>query len=69
MTDAPTQSARVVAVLDMGATAIRLVIAEISADHRVHILEEASRRVQIGRDTFSGPGVIHPRTADAAFAR
>ena len=68
MTDAPTQSARVVAVLDMGATAIRLVIAEIAADHRVHTLEEASRGVQMGRDTFSGPGVIHPRTADAAFA-
>ena len=68
MTDPLTQSTGVVAVLDMGATAIRLVIAEIAADHRVRVIEEASRGVQIGRDTFSGPGVIHPRTADAAFA-
>lgn len=51
----------------MGATAIRLVIAEVSQGHRVSILEEASRGVQLGRDTFSG-GVITPRTADAALA-
>jgi exopolyphosphatase/guanosine-5'-triphosphate,3'-diphosphate pyrophosphatase len=57
-----------VAVLDMGATAIRLVIAEIGTDRHPRIVEEASRGVQIGRDTFSGSGVIRPRTADAAFA-
>jgi exopolyphosphatase / guanosine-5'-triphosphate,3'-diphosphate pyrophosphatase len=68
MTDSPNQPVRVVAVLDMGATAIRLVIAEISTERRVHVLEEASRGVQLGRDTFSGAGVIRPRTADAAFA-
>lgn len=68
MPDILTQaSSRVVAVLDMGATAIRLVIAEISAGHRVSILEEASRGVQLGRDTFAG-GLIQPRTADAALA-
>ena len=58
---------RVVAALDMGATAIRLVIAEILADRRVRVIEEASRGVQIGRDTFTG-GNIRPRTADATFA-
>ena len=60
-------AARGVAVLDMGATAIRLIIAEVSSEHRISLLEEASRGVQLGRDTFSG-GVIRPRTADAAFA-
>lgn len=69
MTDTAQQATpRVVAVLDMGATAIRLVIAEISADRRIQTLEEASRGVQLGRDTFSGGSVIRPRTADAAFA-
>ena len=67
MADSPVPSARVVAVLDMGATAIRLVIAEISADRRVRVLEEASRGVLLGHDTFSG-GVIKPRTADGAFS-
>ena len=67
MADSPNSSARVVAVLDMGATAIRLVIAEISADRRVRVIEEASRGVLLGRDTFSG-GVIKPRTADGAFS-
>lgn len=66
MTDSANKTARIVAVLDMGATAIRLVIAEISADRRIRIFEEASRAVLLGRDTFSG-GVIRPRTADGAL--
>ncbi|MFN7914170.1 MAG: Ppx/GppA phosphatase family protein [Vicinamibacterales bacterium] len=68
MTEGSQTASRVVAVLDMGATAIRLVIAEIAADRRVHILEQASRGVLLGRDAFSGGGVIKPRTADSAFA-
>jgi exopolyphosphatase/guanosine-5'-triphosphate,3'-diphosphate pyrophosphatase len=58
---------RLVAVLDMGASAIRLVIAEIATGHPIRIVEEASRGVLLGRDTFSA-GVIRPQTADAAFA-
>ncbi|MBS1818426.1 MAG: Ppx/GppA family phosphatase [Acidobacteria bacterium] len=64
----PAHTPEVVAVLDMGATAIRLVIAEVTADRRVRLIEEASRGVLLGRDTFSGAGVIKPRTADSAFA-
>jgi len=67
MTASPPPPSRVVAVLDMGATAIRLVIAEIAGDRRIRTFEEASRGVLLGRDTFSG-GVIKPRTADAALA-
>jgi exopolyphosphatase/guanosine-5'-triphosphate,3'-diphosphate pyrophosphatase len=56
-----------VAVLDMGASAIRLVVADIAPDRPIRIIEEASRGVLLGRDTFSA-GVIRPRTADATFA-
>ena len=42
-----------VAVLDMGASAIRLVVVEIAPDRTVRTLEEASRGVLLGRDTFS----------------
>ena len=56
-----------VAVLDMGASAIRLVIAEIAAGQPIRKIEEASRGVLLGRDTFSA-GVIRPQTADATFA-
>jgi exopolyphosphatase/guanosine-5'-triphosphate,3'-diphosphate pyrophosphatase len=56
-----------VAVLDMGASAIRLVIADIAPGRPMRIVEEASRGVLLGRDTFSS-GVIRPRTADATFA-
>jgi exopolyphosphatase/guanosine-5'-triphosphate,3'-diphosphate pyrophosphatase len=56
-----------VAVLDMGASAVRLVIAEVAAGRSVRVVEEASRGVLLGRDTFSG-GVIRPKTADATFA-
>ena len=56
-----------VAALDMGASAIRLVIAEVSSGRSIRTVEEASRGVLLGRDTFSG-GVIRPKTADATFA-
>jgi exopolyphosphatase/guanosine-5'-triphosphate,3'-diphosphate pyrophosphatase len=56
-----------VAVLDMGASAIRLVIAEVADDGAMRIVEEASRAVLLGRDTFAA-GTIRPRTADAASA-
>jgi len=59
--------AQLVAVLDMGASAIRLVVAEIAPGQPMKIIEQASRGVLLGRDTFSG-GVIRPRTADAALA-
>lgn len=49
----------------MGATAIRLVIAEVSAPGTIHVLEEVSRAVLIGRDTFAS-GAITPATLDRA---
>jgi exopolyphosphatase / guanosine-5'-triphosphate,3'-diphosphate pyrophosphatase len=56
-----------VAVLDMGASAIRLVVAEIRADRSIRVIDEASRGVLLGRDTFSS-GVIRARTIDAVVA-
>jgi exopolyphosphatase / guanosine-5'-triphosphate,3'-diphosphate pyrophosphatase len=58
---------RLVAVLDMGASAIRLAIAEIPANDRPRIVEEASKGVLLGRDTFSF-GAIRAQTIDAAIA-
>src|SRR5688500_4509358 len=55
-----------IGVLDMGASAIRLVVAEIDAKRSVRIMEEASRGVLLGRDTFSG-GAIRSPTVDAAL--
>jgi exopolyphosphatase / guanosine-5'-triphosphate,3'-diphosphate pyrophosphatase len=57
---------RLVAVLDMGASAIRLAIAEIGSDSRLKIIEEASKGVLLGRDTFSF-GAIRSQTIDAAI--
>ncbi len=59
--------AEAVAVLDMGASAVRLVIAEVAPPRSIRVVEEASRGVLLGRDTFAG-GVIRPKTADATFA-
>jgi exopolyphosphatase / guanosine-5'-triphosphate,3'-diphosphate pyrophosphatase len=56
-----------VAVLDMGASAIRLVVAEVSADKPTRVLQEASRGVLLGRDVFS-TGAIRPQTVDAVIA-
>src|SRR5262245_29375954 len=63
----PSRPARLVAVLDMGASAIRLVIAEIAADGSIRVVEEASRGILLGRDTFSS-GFIPARTIDATLS-
>jgi exopolyphosphatase / guanosine-5'-triphosphate,3'-diphosphate pyrophosphatase len=57
-----------VAVLDMGASAIRLAIAEIVVGQPPRIVEELSRRVSLGRDSFSSGGAIRSRTGDAVIA-
>ena len=50
----------------MGASAIRLVVAEIDQRRAVRRIEEASRGVLLGRDTFSN-GAIRSQTVDAAL--
>ena len=47
------EAPRPVAVLDMGASAIRMVVAESPPGQPVRILEEASRGVLLGKDTFT----------------
>lgn len=44
---------RPVAVIDIGATSIRMSIAEIDAEGNVHTLESLSRAVTLGKDTFT----------------
>ncbi len=51
----------------MGASAVRLIVAEVAPDQPIRIIEEASRGVLLGRDSFSG-GSILPQTADATLA-
>lgn len=55
-----------VAVLDMGASAVRLAVAEVETAGRHRLLEEAAKGVLLGRDTFS-LGAIRPETLDAAI--
>ena len=62
-----SREAQLVAVLDMGASAIRLVVAEIGQTFSIRVIEEASRAVLLGRDTFAS-GTIHAQTAEAAIA-
>ena len=49
----PAEAPRPVAVIDMGASAIRLLVAEAAPGQPVRILEEASRGVLLGKDTFT----------------
>ena len=66
MPDTSELTPQLIGVLDMGASAIRLVVAEIDAKRAVRVIEDASRGVLLGRDTFSG-GAIRSQTADAAL--
>jgi exopolyphosphatase/guanosine-5'-triphosphate,3'-diphosphate pyrophosphatase len=60
-----TSAAPPVAVIDIGASAARLVVAQLVPGQRPVILEEASRGVLLGQDTFS-TGRIGAATIDAA---
>jgi exopolyphosphatase/guanosine-5'-triphosphate,3'-diphosphate pyrophosphatase len=59
-------SPAIVAALDMGASAIRLVVAEAGDGRHPHIIEEASRGVLLGKDTFSH-GKLDPATMEATL--
>jgi exopolyphosphatase/guanosine-5'-triphosphate,3'-diphosphate pyrophosphatase len=52
-TPPPPEVPRPVAVVDMGASAIRMVVAEARPGEPARILEEASRGVLLGKDTFT----------------
>ena len=54
---------KLVAVVDIGASAIRMAIAEITDDGPVRTLENLTQAVSLGRDTFS-KGAIDPATTD-----
>ena len=49
----PPEPLRPLAVLDLGASAIRLTVAEAPLGEPIRILEEASRGVLLGKDTFT----------------
>lgn len=53
MAEELTSKARVVAVIDVGATAIRMEIAELDAQGAVRILDTLRQGVHLGRDTFT----------------
>jgi len=68
VTDEPRKTAapELIAVLDMGASAIRLVVSEIAPGRPIRTIEEASRGVLLGRDTFSS-GTIKSGTIESAL--
>jgi exopolyphosphatase / guanosine-5'-triphosphate,3'-diphosphate pyrophosphatase len=45
-------AAKTVAAIDVGANALRMVIAEVFADGRIEVLERLQRAVRLGQDTF-----------------
>ena len=63
---APPEPPRPVAVLDLGASAIRLVVAEVQTGQPARILEEVSRGVLLGKDTFTS-GRLGPATIEATL--
>jgi exopolyphosphatase/guanosine-5'-triphosphate,3'-diphosphate pyrophosphatase len=62
----PPEPVRPVAVVDMGASAIRLVVAEAPAGEPIRTLEEATRGVLLGMDTFTR-GRLEAATVEATL--
>ncbi|QDT15159.1 Exopolyphosphatase [Alienimonas californiensis] len=66
MTNAPAPPLPV-AVIDVGATAMRLALAEVAADGSVRPLEHLTRAVNLGKDVFTD-GAITPATMESCVA-
>src|SRR6478736_1134270 len=66
MNDTQQIPPQMVGVLDMGASAIRLAIAEVTPGKPPRVIEEAAKGVLLGRDTFSFEA-IRSHTLDAAI--
>ncbi len=49
----PAKSARPVAVIDIGATAVRMEIAEIDEQGHIRVLDALRQGVPLGKDTFT----------------
>ena len=60
---ARTHAARPVAVIDVGATAMRLRIAELQPDGGIRSLDQIQQAVRLGKDTFTH-GFIKPSTIE-----
>ncbi len=56
-TTRPRPSSKPVAVIDIGATSIRMAIGEIDQDGTVRTLETLTQAVSLGKDTFSERGI------------
>lgn len=46
------KTAKTVAAIDVGANSLRMVIAEVTSDGRIDVLERLQRAVRLGQDTF-----------------
>ncbi len=63
ITPEPGAASRLVAVIDIGATSIRMAIAEIKANGEVQTLESLQQAVSLGKDTFT-KGFIDTEATD-----
>jgi len=55
------------AVIDIGANSVRMVVAQVGADRRIEVLERTQRAVRLGHDTFV-TGRLSQRAMSAAIA-
>ncbi len=63
-TPSPAAEFRPVAVIDIGASSIRMAVAEIGQDGSIRILEKLVQGVSLGKDTFTR-GTIRKQTIEA----
>ncbi len=61
----PELADRLLAAIDIGSSAIRMDIAEVLPDGRIHVLESLKKGVQLGKDAFT-QGFLNEETMRAA---
>ena len=63
-TDTPSSPPRLVAVIDIGTSAIRMAVGEITADGSTRTIDTLSQAVAIGKETFTGKKISRSTIED-----
>lgn len=65
--DAPPATASPLAVIDIGATSMRMLVAQVDGEGNLHELEALQQSVTLGKDTFTG-GTIRQESIEECIA-
>lgn len=64
MSKPPKRHSEPLAVIELGSTSVRMMIAQVSRRGQIHVIDQLQQAIALGRDTFTN-GTIDPDTTEA----